>query len=204
MLITNYTQAKSFPNIPSVSGYIYHTTINQTYFVFRLPLLSRYGTSRDSRRWSCHSIPSCPMSSGYITQNSTPPYSACSSSQEKIYCSGVDSVEDLRKCSSLSSSVSSHQLQMEKQDIEDRNIIYREKFPLVREQMESQLEKFIQEEELIEEESCTGGDAVWAFIHKQVIEIARLTLKKSSENSITCRGMSNPLQTLETLHLNII
>ena len=128
------------------------------------------------------------MSSGYITQNSTPPYSAYSSSQEKISYSGVDSVEDLRKTSSLSSSVSSHQLQMEKQDIEDRNLIYREKFPQVREQMESQLEKFIQEEELVEEES--GGDAVWAFIHKQVIEIVKLTLKKSKENSITCRGKS--------------
>jgi hypothetical protein len=78
---------------------------------------------------------------------------------------------------------------MEKQDIEDRNLIYREKFPLVREQMESQLEKFIQEEEQIEEDSTNSGDAVWAFIHKQVIEIARLTLKKSKENTITCRGI---------------
>ena len=81
---------------------ILHQSHNLIYF--RLPLLSRYN-HRDSRRWSCHSIPSIPMSSGYITQNSTPPNSGFSSSQEKIY-SGVDSVEDLRKCSSLSSSVS--------------------------------------------------------------------------------------------------
>ena len=51
--------------------------------------------------------------------------------------------------------------------------------------MEDQLEAFIQEEEEIEE---TGsGDAVWAFIHKQIIEIAKVILKKSKENLITCR-----------------
>ena len=51
--------------------------------------------------------------------------------------------------------------------------------------MEEQLEAFIQEEEEIEE---TGsGDAVWAFIHKQIIEIAKVILKKSKENLITCR-----------------
>ena len=73
---------------------------------------------KSSRRWSIASHPS----SGYMTQNSTPPsYSACSSSAEKIYRSDVESInsiEDLRKCSPLSSSFSSHQLQNAKKEIE--------------------------------------------------------------------------------------
>ena len=93
---------------------------------------------------------------------------------------------DLRKCSPLSTSFSSHQLEAEKREIEDRNIVYREKFPKVREQMESKLLEFIRDEEMVEEE-LIGGDAVWAFIHKQLIEIARITLKKSEENLITCQ-----------------
>ena len=93
---------------------------------------------------------------------------------------------DLRKCSPLSTSFSSHQLEAEKREIEDRNIVYREKFPKVREQMETKLLEFIRDEEIVEEE-LIGGDAVWAFIHKQLIEIARITLKKSEENLITCQ-----------------
>ena len=94
-----------------------------------------------------------------MTQNSTPPsHSACSSSAEKIYRSDVESIEgwyflspsilriyyrlDLRKCSPLSTSFSSHQLEAEKREIEDRNIVYREKFPKVREQIESKLLEF--------------------------------------------------------------
>ena len=77
-------------------------------------------------------------------------------------------------------------MEAEKREIEDRNIVYREKFPKVREQMESKLLEFIRDEEMVEEE-LIGGDAVWAFIHKQLIEIARITLKKSEENLITCQ-----------------
>ena len=99
---------------------------------------------------------------------------------------------DLRKCSPLSTSFSSHQLEAEKREIEDRNIVYREKFPKVREQMESKLLEFIRDEEMVEEE-LIGGDAVWAFIHKQLIEIARITLKKSEENLITCQVRTKDL-----------
>ena len=151
-----------------------------------------------NRRWSIASHPS----SGYMTQNSTPPsYSACSSSAEKIYRSDVESInsiEDLRKCSPLSSSFSSHQLQNAKKEIEDRNIVYREKFPNVRRQMEAALTTFIAEEEELEE-SLQGGDAVWAFIHKQLIEIARLTLKKSEENLITCQVFADNSERCEVL-----
>ena len=77
-------------------------------------------------------------------------------------------------------------MEAEKREIEDRNIVYREKFPKVREQMETKLLEFIRDEELVEEDFI-GGDAVWAFIHKQLIEIARITLKKSEENLITCQ-----------------
>ena len=115
--------------------------------------------------------------------------------------SGVDSVEDLRKCTSLTSSVSSHHLQLEKQDIQglfqphfapfprrfsERNLLYRERFPILAKQMEDQLEQFIKEETEIEETS-TSGDAAWGFVHKQVIEIARVTLQRARDNSITCR-----------------
>ncbi|CAG5094917.1 Oidioi.mRNA.OKI2018_I69.XSR.g13946.t1.cds [Oikopleura dioica] len=140
---------------------------------------------RESRRWSCHSIPSIPSDRGYLTQ--TPPYSNYSSSQERgMNFSGVDSVEDLRKCTSLTSSVSSHHLQLEKQDIQERNLLYRERFPILAKQMEDQLEQFIKEETEIEETS-TSGDAAWGFVHKQVIEIARVTLQRARDNSITCR-----------------
>jgi microtubule-associated serine/threonine kinase len=52
--------------------------------------------------------------------------------------------------------------------------------------MEDQLEQFIKEETEIEETS-TSGDAAWGFVHKQVIEIARVTLQRARDNSITCR-----------------
>ena len=136
-----------------------------------------------------------------MTQNSTPPsHSACSSSAEKIYRSDVESIEDLRKCSpmSLSNSFSSHQLEIEKREIEDRNIVYREKFPKVCVQMEEKLECFIKDEEAVEE-SLSGGDATWAFIHIQLIEIARITLKKSQENLITCQVFADNSERCELL-----
>jgi microtubule-associated serine/threonine kinase len=160
----------------------------------------RGSNASSNRRWSYASLPSHP-SSGYMTQNSTPPsHSACSSSAEKIYRSDVESIEDLRKCSpmSLSNSFSSHQLEIEKREIEDRNIVYREKFPKVREQMEEKLENFIKDEEAVEE-SLSGGDATWAFIHIQLIEIARITLKKSQENSITCQVFADNSERCELL-----
>jgi len=160
--------------------------------------LKNVSSVNSNRRWSYASLPSHP-SSGYMTQNSTPPsHSACSSSAEKIYRSDVESIEDLRKCSPLSTSFSSHQLEAEKREIEDRNIVYREKFPKVREQMESKLLEFIRDEEMVEEE-LIGGDAVWAFIHKQLIEIARITLKKSEENLITCQVFADNSERCELL-----
>ena len=80
----------------------------------------------------------------------------------------------------------------------DRNIVYREKFPNVRKQMELALATFIQDEEELEE-SLQGGDAVWAFIHKQLIEIARNTLKKSEDNLITCQVFADNSQRCEVL-----
>ena len=44
-----------------------------------------------------------------------------------------------------------------------------------------------------------GGDAVWAFIHKQLIEIARNTLKKSEENLITCQVFADNSERCEVL-----
>lgn len=49
------------------------------------------------------------------------------------------------------------------------------------------------------EESFQGGDAVWAFIHKQLIEIARNTLKKSEENLITCQVFADNSERCEVL-----
>ena len=55
--------------------------------------LKNVSSVNSNRRWSYASLPSHP-SSGYMTQNSTPPsHSACSSSAEKIYRSDVESIE---------------------------------------------------------------------------------------------------------------
>ena len=58
-------------------------------------------------------------------------------------------MDDLRKCSPLSNSFSYNQLQNEKKEIEDRNLVYREKFPHVRKQMEENLAAFVKELGLI-------------------------------------------------------
>ncbi|CAM4746782.1 unnamed protein product [Rotaria magnacalcarata] len=169
------------------------------------------------RRWS---LTSAPSSSGYGTTSPTSSqYSSferlqhhqqhtCTCRQQQLDTNLYDDVQRLESRSiSMSlldatiSSLPNKLMTVPDQDMNTMGIIYKERYPKAKIQMEESLHNFIDTYKLVDKfDYCSDGSA--RFIHNQIVELAKDCLEKSDNDLITTLYFNEMTTNLERLLLN--
>lgn len=167
------------------------------------------------RRWS---LTSAPSSSGYgTTSPTTSPYSSFEKLQHQQHsCTcrqQLDSYlfDDLQRLESHSLSMSlldanisstpNKLMIIPDQDMNTMAIIYKERYPKAKIQMEERLQNFIDTHKLVDKfDYCSDGSA--RFIHNHIVELAKDCLEKSNNDLITTLYFNEMTDNLERLLLN--
>ncbi|CAF4276585.1 unnamed protein product [Rotaria sp. Silwood2] len=175
--------------------------------------------SNIDRRWS---LTSAPSSSGYGT--TSPPssqYSSferlqhqqhiCTCKQQQQQQIDANLHDDLQRLESRSISMSlldanistlpNKMMIIPDQDMNTMALIYKERYPKAKIQMEERLQNFIDTYKLIDKfDHCSDGSA--RFIHNQIVELAKDCLDKSIYDLITTLYFNEMTANLERLLLN--
>ena len=90
---------------------------------------------------------------------------------------------------------------MPDQDINAMALVYKERYPTAKVQMEERLQNFIDTYKSVDKyEYCSDGSA--RFIHTQIVELAKDCLEKSNNDLITTSYFNEMTDNLERLLLN--